>query len=160
MIINTCAKRGKGKRKVDIGINDFYEHYCNRERAKERKPRDYKTYSTIIKEANQMIQDSIVKDNEPVKLPYKLGTIGIIKFKVNFDEARKNLWRVDYNRSKKEGMIVYFDQEFRYRFKWEKRGMKLKGQRWYAFYPNRPASRAIPKALRENKRLDYCEKLY
>ena len=153
------AKRGKGKRTVDLGISDFYEHYCLREKNKGRKPKDYKLYSTILKEANQMIQDSIVKDNEPVKLPYRLGMIGIVKFKVNFDIEKKNLWKVDYNRSKKEGMIVYYDQEYRYRFKWSKADMRIRGQRWYAFYPNRPASRAIPKALRENKRLDYCEKL-
>ena len=160
MVINTCAKRGKGKRIVDIGIKDFYELYCRREKNKDRKPKDYKVYSTIIKEANQMIQDSIVKDNEPVKLPYKLGTLGIVKYKVNFDPENKNLWKVDYARSKKEGMIVYYDQEFRYRWKWAKWTSKMRGKRWYSFYPCRPASRAIPQALRDNKRLDYFEKIY
>ena len=84
MIINTCAKRGKGKRKVDIGIKDFYEFYSNKEESKNRIPKDYKLYSSIIKDANQLIQDSIVKENDPIDLPYKLGRLGIVKFKVNF----------------------------------------------------------------------------
>lgn len=159
MIINTCAKRGKGKRKVDIGIRDFYEHYCNREELKYRKPKSYELYSTIIKEANQMIQDSIVKENEPVKLPYRMGVIGILKYRVKFDIEKKNFWKVDYKRSKEEGMIIYYDQEFRYKWKWAKKNVAVRGQRSYMFHPNRPASRAITQALKENKKLDYYEKL-
>lgn len=165
MTINTCAKRGKGKRIVDIGIKDFYDFYSTKELKKNREPKDYKLYSSIIKDANQMIQDSIVINNEPVRLPYKLGTLGVLKYKVNFNPDRKSFWRVDYKRSKEETekrgekIIIYYDQEFRYRWKWYKWDVKLSGKRWYTFYPCRPASRAIPKALRENKRLDYCEKL-
>ncbi len=104
--------------------------------------------------------DSIVKENEPVKLPYKLGTLGIIKYKVVLDPDKKNKWKCDYKTSKEMGFIVYFDQEFRYRWKWAKWTSKMRGKRWYTFYPCRPASRAIPQALRENKRLDYYEKIY
>lgn len=159
MIINTCAKRGKGKRIVDLGIKDSYDLYCLREKNKQRKPKNYKLYSSIIKEANILMRDSIVLDNEPIILPYKLGTLGVIKYKPSFNEERKNFWKVNYKRSKEVGFIVYYDQEFRYRWKWDKRNLALRGKKWYTFYPCRTASRLIPKALRENNKLDYCDKL-
>lgn len=169
MFINTCTKRGNGKRIVDLGIKDAYEAYATREKNRQRKPKAYPIYKAILKEANLMIRDSIILENEPVKLPYRIGKLWVRKYKVNFNPDKKNFWRVDYNRSsiesekRQEKIIVYYDQEYRYRIMWNKghphdfRG--IKGKRFYTFYPCRTANRLIAKALRENSKLDYCEKV-
>jgi|ERR1017187_2254950 hypothetical protein len=161
MIIITNAKRGRSKVKRDVSIRDFYILYKERELKKNRNPKEYKLYANIIKDANKLIIDKIVKENEIVRLPYKLGLLGITKYNVNFDETKKNKWLIDYQKSKEHGQIVYYDQPFRYKYRWEKAkgSCIVKGKRWYRFQPSRYASRLIPQALRENSRLDYCTKL-
>jgi len=155
MVINTCAKRGKAKVKCDLTLKDFYEVYKGREEAKERKPKDYKLYRDIIKDFNEELVRTIVFDNEVVKLPYRLGNLSIKKYKVSFNPDKQNIWKVDYKKSKEVGFIVYYDSPYRYKWKWNKRHVKLTGKKYYKFLPCREASRLIAKALRENSRLDY-----
>jgi len=161
MDIITNAKRGLGKRKRDKSIRDFYQFYCEKEISKGRKPKDYKVYAKVIKEVNKRLIDKIVLENEIVKLPYRLGLLGITKYSVNFDYDKRNYWKVDYQKSKQAGYIIYYESPFRYKWRWEKtKGTCIvKGKRYYRFLPSRYASRLIPKALRENSKLDYCEKL-
>lgn len=161
MEIKTNIKRGKSRVKKDIGIRDFYTLYSTRELNKDRKPKDYKLYSEVIKEANKLILDKIVNHNEVIKLPYRLGLLGIIKYEVNFDPNKQSTWKVNYQESKRLNQIVYYEDPFRYKWKWEKskRNCLVVGKRWYRFQPSRLASRMIPKAIKENSKLDYCNKL-
>lgn len=159
MIINTRSKRGKGKSKIQLGTKDMYLFYCKKEKAKNRKPKHESIYRAIINDANKLIRDSIVLYNEVIKLPYQIGELGVIKYKTNFNPDRKNLWKVDYKKSKEVGFIVYYDQDNRYKWKWGKKNCFVRGKRWYKFVPCRTASRLIAKALKENNKLDYCNKI-
>ena len=159
MDIITNAKRGKSKVTSNIGMKDFYKSYVERSKLKERKPVPINVFRSIIDDFNKALVSEIVFNNEVIKLPYRLGFLGIKKYKVNFDPERKNIWPVNYQKSKELGFIVYYDQEYRYRWKWLKEFSKVTGRRWYKFLPCRANKRLIAQALRENSTLDYCEKL-
>ena len=156
--IRTNVKRNKGKVKADVALAEFYSEYCRMEEVKGRTPKDYKTYSKILKEVNKAIVDLCLK-GETVKFPYNLGKLGIIKYEVDFNPEKQNIWKVDYKKSKELGMIVYFDSPYRYKWKWNKNEVNLIGKRWYKFLPLRQNSRAIAQIIRENPKLDYYTKL-
>lgn len=156
--IRTNVKRNKGKVTADISLAEFYLEYCRMENVKNRTPKEYKIYSAVLKDVNKAIADLCLQ-GETVKLPYNLGKLGIIKYEVNFNPEKQNIWKVDYKRSKELGMIVYFDDPYRYKWKWNKNDVKLVGKKWYKFLPLRQNSRAIAKAIKENPKLDYYTKL-
>lgn len=156
--IKTNVKRGLGKNKIDISNPEFYEEYKRFELSKNKIVHPIQLYRKVIDSFNKKLVENIILNNETFEFPYKLGYLGIIKYEVIFDLNNKNLWKVDYKKSKEIGQIVYFDQPYRYKWKWDK-FKKLKGKRWYRFQPSRNASRSITKALNNNKSLDYFEKV-
>lgn len=153
------GERGRNKRQVDLGLRDYYAYYKDRSIIKGRKPVELTLFSTILKEFNTLLREQIVYNNECIKLPYRLGYLGVIKYEVNFDPEKQNFWRVDYKKSKEVDYLVYYDEPFRYKWKWNKTKAKVRGRKSYIFVPCRSASRLIAKAKRENPRLDYFEKI-
>ena len=153
------VKRTKGKLNSEIGIRNFYQEYKREAEAKLRKPRDYKTYSEVLKDFNKLLSQEIVYNNECCTLPYRLGLLGVIKFEQNFDEDNKHRWAVNYKLSKELGQIVYFENSDRYKWKWDKSSVKLKGKRYYQFKASKINSRLIKRAKTENPKLDYYSKL-
>lgn len=137
-----------------LGLKNFYERYVERAKAKDREYKDYKTFAKVVKVFNEKLRYQIVYKSEIVTLPYNLGNLYIKKFKNNYTEENKYLWRVDYIESKKQGKIVYFGDKFGYRFTWDKKFCKIKGRRWFKFKPCRKASRMIADAIK-NKNVDY-----
>lgn len=151
------TKRTKGKHTKDLSSKDFYKEYCRT--SKTRTPVDYTVYYKVIRAFNTRLQEKLITEASSFKMPYNLGYLGIIKYEVNFDIEKIKKWKVNYAESKKQGIIVYYDQPFRYAWKWDKRKLKLTGKKYYTFKPCREASRNIAKHVKENKGFDYYEKL-
>ena len=152
--------RTQGKKNAEIGLHSFYKEYNEEAVRKERDTKvDFKTYSTILKHFNKSLSYKIVKDNECYKLPYRLGILGVIKFDQNFDEDRKFKWAIDWKRSKEAGHIIYFENVDRYKWKWDKSKMKLKGKKYYQFKASRTNSRMIAQVKKNNAKIDYYRKL-
>ena len=126
MIEFKVTKRTEGKFKKDLCTKDFYKDYCRASFNNKRIPVDYAVYYKVIRAFNKGIQSKIVKEAASFKMPYNLGYLGIIKYDVNFDIDNIKGWRVNYGESKKQGMLVYYDQPFRYKWKWDKTKLKLK----------------------------------
>lgn len=152
-------KRTGGKLNVDIGILDFYKEYKDEGTRKNRKTIvDLKTYRSVLKKFHEVLSNKIVTENECYKLPYKLGLLGIIKFNQNF-EINQNKWAVDWKKSKELNQVVYFENEERYKWRWDKSGMKLKGKHYYNFKACRNNNRLISKFKKENPKTDYYRTL-
>ena len=143
------------KYKKDLSTKDFYKNYCNNSLNKKRIPIDYNIYYKIIRQFNLSLKDKIIKEASSFEMPYKLGYLGIMKYDVNFDIENKKNWKVNYGESRKQGMIIYYDQYFRFKWRWDKTKLKLTGKKFYKFTPCRDASRGIAKHVNENPGFDY-----
>tara|TARA_R110000868_G_scaffold294061_1_gene554581 strand:+ start:101 stop:559 length:459 start_codon:yes stop_codon:yes gene_type:complete len=148
MIISTTEKRGPGKVKGCLAIRDMYKYYLS------ITPKDYikyKQFALIIKESNKELIDQIVNESEAVTLPYRLGVLRIVKSERKFNPEYKKNWKVNYQESKKQGFIVYYDQESIYRWAWIKARAIVRNKTGYKFVANRLSKRMVAAALR-NKR--------
>jgi len=159
MIEFKTVKRSKGKFTKDLSTKNFYKDYCRVSLNNKRIPVDYAVYYKIIRSFNKQLQTKLVTEAKSFKMPYKLGYLGIVKYEVNFDPDKIKNWKVNYGESKKQGSIIYYDQPFRYKWKWDKSGLKLTGKKYYKFSPCREASRAIPRHLETSPGFDYYEML-
>lgn len=139
---------------MTIGLKEAYKFYVEECKRKNIEYYDYKIYSTIIKEGNQIIRDLLVNESESLEMNYRLGKLSIIKFENTYDPDKQYKWKVDYKRSKEEGRIIYFGDTYGYRWKWHKNSCRVVGKRYYMFRPCRKASRMIKVAL-ENSKIDY-----
>ena len=149
------VKRSEGKFKKDLSTKDFYKDYCRASFNNKRIPVDYSVYYKVIRAANKLIKDKIVTEAKTLELPYNLGVLGITKYEVEFNIDNIKAWRVNYGESRKKGLLVYYDQPFRYKWKWEKSKLRLVGKRYYKFTACRDASRSIASHLAKNKGFDY-----
>lgn len=134
------------------GIRDIYKHYVEKCEKKGHVPSDYKVFTSILKEFNLLLRDKIL-NNDTVKLPYRMGYLGIIKFENTFNPEKQYKWKIDYKKSKEVGHIVYYGAEYGYRWKWFRTLAKVSGKKYYHFKPCRLASRSITKKLNEG--IDY-----
>ncbi len=159
MIEFKVTKRTEGKFKKDLCTKDFYKDYCRASFNNKRIPVDYTVYYKVIRAFNKVLQRKVITEAGSFKMPYNLGYLGIIKYEVSFDIENIKGWRVNYGESKKQGMLVYYDQPFRYKWKWDKSKLKLTGKKYYKFQPCREASRTITKHLKSNPGFDYYSEL-
>ena len=152
--------RTQGKLNAEIGINDFYKDYIREAESKERTTIvDFKTYSSVLKDFHKILVNKIVTENECYKMPFKLGLLGIMKFDQNFDEEKKHRWAVDWKKSKELGQIIYFENTDRYKWRWDKSSVKLKGKKYYQFKASRNNTRLIAQTKKSNPKLDYYRQL-
>lgn len=159
MIEFKVKKRTNGKYTKDLSTKDFYKDYCRASFNNKRIPVDYAIYYRVVRAFNKALQSKIVTEAGSFKMPYNLGYLGIIKYDVNFDIDKLKNWKVNYGESKKQGLLVYYDQPFRYKWKWDKSKLKLTGKKYYKFQPCREASRAIPEHIRNTPGFDYYSQL-
>jgi len=159
MIEFKVTKRTEGKYKKDLCTKDFYKDYCRASFNNKRIPVDYAIYYKVVRAFNKSLQSKIVTEAGSFKMPYNLGYLGIVKYDVDFDIDNIKGWRVNYGESKKQGMLVYYDQPFRYKWKWDKTKLKLTGKKYYKFQPCREASRAIPVHIKSTPGFDYYSQL-
>lgn len=136
----------------EIGLRDYYNYYIENCKKYNSKYQDYKVFAKIIREANILIRDKILT-NETFKIPYLMGELKIIKFENKFDLDKQYKWKVDYKKSKELGYIVYFGEQYGYRWKWIKNKALVSGKNYYHFKPVRLASRLINKTIKSG--VDY-----
>lgn len=148
----TIKKRGLGKVKSCLGIRDMYKYYLSLNKDKKDNV-SYDMFAKITKECNKEFINQVVNNSEIVTLPYRLGILQISKFERHFIPEKKNKWTVDYKKSKEEGVLLYHDTPFIYKWKWKKHHAIVKNKTGYKFKANRNAKRLITVALK-NKR-DY-----
>ncbi len=141
-------KRGKGKIKGCLGIRQMYDYY----KKNYDEPVEYKLFTKIIKASNKELINQIVNHSTIFKMPYRLGTMQISKFKRSLTQPQ-NKWKVDYKRTREMGFVVYHDSPFIYKWVWKKHYAIVRNKTGYKFKANRSAARGVAKALKQ--RVDY-----
>ena len=143
-------KRTEGKIKNCVGIKDVYKYYLS------TKPEDiikYKDFMIIIKACNKELINQIVNKSEEVTLPYRLGTLKISKSKRVYNPLLKHKWAMNFQKSREVGFKVVYDQQFVYKFVWNKHHAIVKNKTGYKFNANRNTKRMVAAALRN--KVDY-----
>lgn len=181
-------RRGRGRHKANFTLKDVYKYYI------ENIIKDYKskltgevkkspysitrsTFTGICKRFNELLVEALVMENFEFFIPYRQGTLSIIKRKTSiyYDEngnLKSNL-RVDYQATRKlwkedlkaflERKRVYHLNEhtdgYNYGFYWRKTYSKVPQGAVYSFKPVRGMARFLAKAVKENPKLDYFERV-
>lgn len=109
----------------------------------------YKDFTTIVKESNKKIFDSVVEDTDGFKLPENLGYLCVIKYK-----TKKKA--INWADTKKYGKTIYFlnlhSFGFRYHIKWFKTGIsRFAFNEIYKFAPLRVLRTEVSRQIRAEK---------
>ncbi len=107
------AKKSKGNREI-------YEFYQQRCREKKVPFLPYMTCITLWNDANLQMKNLILMEGEIIKLPFQLGTLSIIKVKLNYKNRPLNKLKINWPESKRLKTTVYFTPEYYYRVRWTK----------------------------------------
>ena len=148
------------KIKITSGIGDAYEHYKHKKVVCDI---DKKTYVDLVYTINKKISDNIIKNSLEFKLPFRLGSILILKNKLKIRvkdgkiqknkmivdwEASWNYWNKEYpnlthNEIKKfKGKQVLYQTNdhsngYVMSWKWNKMGSKFINKSVYSFKPTK-----------------------
>ena len=150
-IIRTNVKRGKGKLSGCLTIKDAYNSY---KQEKIEKEKDYVTrslFSKLCKDFNKELLNQVIEESETVKLPYRLGKLFVIKRELDLGSIPRNKWKVDYQKSKELGFIVYFENDKKYYIRWDKKVAIFKWKSVYLFNACRTAKRQLGAAIKNKK---------
>ncbi len=146
------CKRGKGKVKGCLAIRDMYKYYLSlKEGAKKDEIISYIDFARITKECNKELINQVVNHSEAITLPYRLGVLQVSKFERKFYPSKKNKWTIDYQKSREEGVLLYHDTPFIYKWRWKKHSCVVKNKTGYKFRANRASKRAITVALKNGR---------
>ncbi len=141
---------------TEIGLKDFYKQYKETSIKRNRVPVSYKVFSNILKDFNKELRTKVIYDAETFDLPYRLGRLGVKKFRNVYKQENKKNWSVNFKETKEKGYVVYHAAEFGYRWIWNKVYCRVPSRKFYSFKACRTASRLIADAIK-NKKLDYYE---
>lgn len=144
-------KRGLGRVKNCLAIRDMYKYYLSLKDKKKDEIIPYNLFAKITKECNKEFINQVVNNSEIVTLPYRLGVLQISKFERHFNPNKKNKWTIDYQKSKEEGVLLYHDTPFIYKWRWKKHNCIVKNKTGYKFKANRLSKRLITVALKNGR---------
>ncbi len=108
---------------------------------------DRKTYRSVCYAFNKMlIEDAL--EGKMVKIPHRLGTIWVKKYKIDPDNPP-----IDLNETKKAGKIIYHlnfhSDGYTARWAWSKRNNLVTNLIYYSFKATRANGRALAKILKQ-----------
>lgn len=154
------------ERKIaDYKIKDLYEYYQEKVQPELQVP--YSVYTSILKEFNLELVESIINTSEGIKLPCNLGFIRVRKKKVNLakkeslipDWGQTNkLWAANPEAKKKKTIVYHLNEHrggYKYKIFWDKKKQMLKNKTFYYFIPTRAFKRNLASVLKNNLEIDY-----
>ncbi len=169
------------KNKEKNGLKEIYKHFCENYKMYE-KVVDYKTFRDVIKAFNKEIVRLLVEEGAEFKMPDRLGTIRLRKYKrrIEFnDEGRiKNLpvnwkmtwelWDREYPNVVRSEMkyikgkpLVYHLNEhtdgYRIYLYWNKKGSNARNKGVYAFQFTSVNNRYLARVVQGDNKPEYYE---
>lgn len=139
-------------------IPSFYSSYLSSIEPDTVYDIDYTTYRKIITEYFQYLRDQIIEESKRVKLPYRMGSLQIIKKQPKHLDGRS--LRIDYQATKEYGKLIYLLNEhsngYKYRLYWDKQDLLVKNKSKYQIQLSRANKRNLASIIK-NKVHDYEE---
>lgn len=118
----------------------------------------YDLYRKVVTDYFQYLRDEMIENSKCVKLPYRLGTVQIIKHKPKFYDKRS--LRIDYQASKQYNKMIFLTNEhsdfYKYRCYWCKQDMLVTNKTKYQLNLTRANKRNLAQIIK-NKIHDYEE---
>ena len=145
-------------RRKSYTVADFYTNYKKSIDPNTQYDVDLKTYKAIVTDYFKYIRDEIMYNCKEFKLPYRLGTLQVIKHQPKEFSGKSLRW--DWKASKEIGKPVYLLNEhcggWKYRFHWSKKNCLLTNKGKYQFIASRENKRTLAQII-FNKLKDYPE---
>ena len=143
---------------VSYTIPSFYNYYLDQIESDTVYDIDYETYRSIITKYFQFLRDELIENSKNVKIPYRLGSIQIVKRRPKYYDNRS--LRIDYHASKELNKLVFLTNVhsdfYKYRCLWDKRDMLVKNKTKYQLILTRANKRRLAQIIK-NKITDYEE---
>lgn len=106
---------------------------------------DLATYRKICYAFNKMLVDDVL-EGKIVKLPHRLGSLWIKKYKINLEKLA-----IDFKATKEYGKTIYHLNEhsdgYEARWAWSKRNNLVRNLIYYSFTATRENSRRVSKVM-------------
>lgn len=139
-------------------IPSFYKDYLNNIERNTVYDIPYETYKKIVTIYFEWLRDQLLEESKEVKLPYRLGTIEIVKHKPK--QFNGGSLRIDYQATKKENKLIYLLNEhsdyYKYRLYWNKQTSNAVNKSKYQLILTRNNKRHLAQIIK-NKIHDYRE---
>ena len=118
----------------------------------------YTKYREIVTDYFQYLRDQFIEESKCVKLPYRLGTVQIVKHKPKYYDKRS--LRIDYQASKQYNKMIFLTNEhsdfYKFRCFWSKQDMLVTNKTKYQLILTRANKRHLAQIIK-NKIHDYEE---
>ncbi len=151
--INKTANKTKS-----YTIASFYNSYLKDIEPNTIYDIDYNTYRQIVTSYFQYLRDQVIEEGKQIKLPYRLGTLQIIKSRPKYYDKRS--LRIDYQLTKQYNKLILLDNQhsdgFKYRAHWSKLDMIVPNKTKYMMVLTRSNKRRLA-TLIKTKQTDYQE---
>jgi len=151
--------KGRNKIREPYTMKDFYEFYKNEYGDNRLYMVDKKLFYELVDEFYKRIMDLVLLKAEEFIMPYRLGSIRVIKRKISANSLRP--LNIDWATTKKLGKYVYHLNEhsknYRYLFHWEKRDKLVDNLYYYRLPMSRHNKRRLAKLIKSGE-YDYYEK--
>lgn len=150
---NKSAKRTKS-----YTIASFYNDYLNNIEKDTVYDIDYTRYRAIITDYFNYLQNQLIEEGKRVKLPYRMGTLQIIKSRPKHLDKRS--LRIDYQATKQTGKLILLLNEhsdmFKMRCWWNKTDMMVPNKSKYQLVLTRANKRNLAQIIKQ-RLCDYEE---
>jgi hypothetical protein len=124
---------------------DIYKFYKELVEKKDIKYQvSLQEFKMICHEYNKTIADLILNHSQIVKIPHRLGEIGIRKRKMNFDYLK-----LDFGHLRKTGEKRYHSGEWVAKWHWSKKNCMVVNKRLYSFTTTDSNKKALAKIMLE-----------
>lgn len=140
-------------------IKDFYKFYMDEVKDNPLYEVDSKLFKELVYNFYRRMMDHVLYDGGKFHLPYQLGTIRVIKRKVN--PKYINIMNIDWVETKKAGKWIYHLNEhsnyYKYLFHWDKYDSVLTNLTKYRLPMTRNNKRILAQLIKSGEQ-DYYEK--
>ena len=139
-------------------VASFYNYYLDNIESDTAYDISYKQYRSIITDYFKYLKEQLLYNSKCVKLPYRLGSIQIVKHKPKHYDKRS--LRIDYKATKQYNKLIFLTNEhsnfYKYRCHWDKTNVLVKNKTNYQLVMTRANKRELAQIIK-NKIHDYQE---
>lgn len=136
-------------------LHDLYNYYSDNEQSNKV---DYSTFKAVLQDFGKLVSEDILDNSKLFKMPYKLGSLSIVKYRPKHYDAR--CLSIDFQATKKYGKTIFHLNEdtggFKVGMKWSKI-FKFDNYKDFMFVMTRNNKRKLAQ-LFKNKITDYPER--
>ena len=153
--------RNKNKIQNPYTMPDMYQDYLSKVEVNTPYDLPYNIYKDIVCLYNKKLYNNLL-DGHKVKFPYKLGSLQVIKKKMNFNNQLKYRMGIDWANTVKYGKVIHHINEhtdgYKFLFFWDiKSKPTVKTANKYRLKPTRTLKRELAKLIIKSKK-DYFER--